>query len=187
MNEEIKEFRDGIFALRTRRFGTVAEIMIKAVYGFADSNSLAYDKKNEHTNERIEVKFSTVMKENDDKIREENIIEQCIKANLANRAMASYETNQYNFDCNIQQIKCSEFDVLYYGLFFSDRIEIYKMSNSEVLSCQGYSNKQHRGNEGEGQFHLNQDNIEHHRTRFFERNLTYEELYNIFRNIKELV
>lgn len=25
MNDEIKEFRDGIFALRTRRFGTVAE------------------------------------------------------------------------------------------------------------------------------------------------------------------
>ena len=28
-NEVIDEFRDGIFALRTRRFGTVAEIMIK--------------------------------------------------------------------------------------------------------------------------------------------------------------
>lgn len=25
---EIKEFRDGIFALRTRRFGTVAEIIL---------------------------------------------------------------------------------------------------------------------------------------------------------------
>jgi len=26
----IEEFRDGIFALRTRRFGTAAEIMIKS-------------------------------------------------------------------------------------------------------------------------------------------------------------
>ncbi|MCM1264764.1 MAG: hypothetical protein NC200_01075 [Candidatus Gastranaerophilales bacterium] len=187
MNEDIKEFRDGIFALRTRRFGTVAELMIKFVYGFEDSKSLAYDKTNQQTNERIEVKFSTVMKENDDKIRDNNVVEQCIKANLANRAMASFETGKYNFDCNIQQIKCSEFDVLYYGLFFSDRIEIYKMTNTQVLSCQGYSNKQHRGNEGEGQFHLNQDNIEHHRKMFFERVLTYEELYNTFQNTKQLV
>ena len=29
-DELIEEFRDGIFALRTRRFGTVAEIMIKS-------------------------------------------------------------------------------------------------------------------------------------------------------------
>ena len=32
---EIKEFRDGIFALRTRRFGTVAEIMIKYLYNMS--------------------------------------------------------------------------------------------------------------------------------------------------------
>ena len=31
MTNEIKEFRDGIFALRTRRFGTVAELMIEAL------------------------------------------------------------------------------------------------------------------------------------------------------------
>ena len=28
----IEEFRDGIFALRTRRFGTVAEIMVKRLW-----------------------------------------------------------------------------------------------------------------------------------------------------------
>lgn len=182
MEQNIKEFRDGIFALRTRRFGTVAELMIKFLYGFRDSQSLAYDKKNIDTDERIEVKFSTVMKENDDKIREDNAIEQCVKANLANRAMASFEVTKFNFDCNIQQIKCSEFDVLYYGLFFSDKIEVFKMMNLEVLSCAGYSNKQHRGNEGEGQFHLNQDNIEFHRTNFLQKVITYEELYKLFQN-----
>lgn len=36
MNDEIKEFRDGIFALRTRRFGTVAELMIEALYSFTN-------------------------------------------------------------------------------------------------------------------------------------------------------
>ena len=175
----IDEFRDGIFALRTRRFGTVAEIMIKRLYNFEESGSLAFDKKNKDTNERIEVKFSTVMKENDDKIRDNNVIEQCIKGNLANRAMSSSDVGTYAFDCNIQQVKRKEFDVLYYGLFFADQIEIFRMKSSEILGCPGYSDKQHRGNEGEGQFHLNQDNISYHRKQHLQRTLTYEELYKL--------
>ncbi len=180
-DEKVLEFRDGIFALRTRRFGTVAEIMIKKLYNFEESDSLAFDKKDIKTNERIEVKFSTVMKENDDRIRDDNVIEQCVKANIANRAMSSDEIGKYNFDCNIQQVKRKEFDVLYYGLFFADVIEIYKMSSKEILSCPGYSDKQHRGNEGEGQFHLNQDNIEYHRKNHEVLVLSYQELYDLFK------
>ena len=102
--EEIKEFRDGIFALRTRRFGTVAEIMIKHLYNMSEAHNLAFDKYSE-TEGRVEVKFSTVMKENDDKIRDTNVIEQCKKANLANRAMVSDDIDKgIPFDCNIQQV-----------------------------------------------------------------------------------
>jgi len=178
----INEFRDGIFALRTRRFGDVAEIMIKKLYNLQDSNSLAFDKKSSDTDERIEIKFSTVMKENEDKIREDNIITQCIKANLANRAMSSTEVIEYKFDCNIQQVKPKEFDILYYGLFFADRIEIFKMSSDEISDCPGYSDKQHRGNIGEGQFHLNQNNIDYHRSHYFVCALSYGELYDLFNN-----
>ena len=162
-DEKVLEFRDGIFSLRTRRFGTVAEIMIKKLYNFEESGNLAFDKKDIKTNDRIEVKFSTVMKENDDKIRDDNVIEQCLKANLANRAMTAEEIENYNFDCNIQQIKRKEFDVLYYGLFFADIIEIFRMNSNEILSCPGYSDKQHRGNEGEGQFHINNTNMNIHK------------------------
>ena len=49
--------------------------------------------------------------------------------------------------------------IRYYGLFFADKILIFKMSSSEVLKCPGYSNKQHRNNIGEGQFHINNDNL----------------------------
>ena len=44
MNDEIKEFRDGIFALRTRRFGTVAELMIEALYSFTKSHNQFHDR-----------------------------------------------------------------------------------------------------------------------------------------------
>jgi len=177
--EEIAKFRDGIFALRTRRFGTVAEIMIKKLYHMSESHDLAFDKFSE-TEGKVEVKFSTVMRENDDKIREANVIDQCNKANLASRAMNSWEVDKgIDFDCNIQQVKTNEFQVLYYGLFFADTIEIYEMTREQVLACPGYSNKQHRGNEGEGQFHLNQGTIQFHRQNYLKQVLTYEELYNL--------
>lgn len=181
--EEIKEFRDGIFALRTRRFGTVAEIMIKHLYNMSEAHNLAFDKYSE-TEGRVEVKFSTVMKENDDKIRDTNVIEQCKKANLANRAMVSDDIDKgIPFDCNIQQVKTNEFQVLYYGLFFADCVEIFEMTREQVLLCPGYSNKQHRGNEGEGQFHINQGTIQFHKNHYFKKCLSYEELYELFENI----
>lgn len=40
-------------------------------------------------------------------------------------------TGRYSFDCNIQQVKRKEFDLLYYGLFFADKIEVYKMTSKE--------------------------------------------------------
>ena len=179
MNSEIREFRDGIFALRTRRFGTVAELMIEALYNFTQSHNQFHDRYDEVGHQRIEIKFSTVMKENEARINRSNSIDQCKKANVANRALNSTDMYRYDFDCNIQQVKRLEFDVLYYGLFFADRIAIFKMHSDEILSCYGYSDKQHKGNEGEGQFHLNRSSIAYHMENHFVQWLTYEELYNL--------
>lgn len=44
MNAETREFRDGIFALRTRRFGTVAELMIEALFRFHKSMNQFHDR-----------------------------------------------------------------------------------------------------------------------------------------------
>jgi len=180
MDSKIKEFRDGIFALRTRRFGTVAELMIRKLINLSNAQNQFHDLYDAANGKRVEVKFSTVMKENEAVINESNVIDQCIKANLAKRAMASTEIGTHRFDCNIQQVKRKEFDILYYGLFFADRIAIFSMESSEVLNCYGYSDFQHKGNKGEGQFHLNQDSIDYHFKNHFKQWLTYEELYELF-------
>ena len=41
----IEDFRNGIFSLQTRRFGNVAEIMIKKIYNMSNSNVLNFDKE----------------------------------------------------------------------------------------------------------------------------------------------
>lgn len=43
----------------------------------------------------------------------------------------------------------------------------------------GYSDKQHRGNVGEGQFHINNKNISEHE-KYLDKKVTYEELYELF-------
>ncbi len=180
MEDKILEFRDGIFALRTRRFGTVAELMIRRLINVSRGRNQFHDLYDEAAGKRIEVKFSTVMKANKSTINENNLIEQCLKATVSNRAMKSDEIYVHNFDCNIQQIKRTEFDILYYGLFFADRIAIFKMNSSDVLNCYGYSDFQHKGNKGEGQFHLNQLSIDFHFENHFLQWLSYEELYELF-------
>ena len=177
----IEKFRDDIFALRTRRFGNVSEIMVQRMFKLENSNTLNYDKFDSATKDRIEIKFSTVMKANNSSINDRNVVEQILNANVSQRAIKYSKTNKYNFDCNIQQIKCDEYDILYYGLFFADKILIFKMTSDETIKCPGYSNKQHRNNEGEGQFHINNKNIEYHKKKHFITEINYSELYNLIK------
>lgn len=179
-NKKRLAFHDGIFALRTRRFGKIAEIMIKRLYGFNDSKTLNYDLFDSRLNERIEVKFSTVQRACN-RINDSNVLSECIHAAaVSNRVIASHEIATIQFDCNIQQIKCREFDVLYYGLFFLDEIQIYLMTSQQVPNAPGYSNKQHRGNVGEGQFHINNETFAEHQAHLVRR-LSYDELYDLLK------
>lgn len=178
---EILQFRDGIFALNTRRFGSVAEIMIKKLFGFEDSGTIMYDLFDLIHNARIEVKFSRVMKENSEKICDDNVLSQCLEAAfLENRSLESNELELNRFDSNIQQIKRDNFDVLFYGLFFTDCIEIFTINAIDIPSVPGYSDYQHYGNKGEGQFHISNNSIYFHRQNYFKMALTYNDLFELF-------
>ena len=128
----------------------------------------------------IEVKFSRATKSNLKTIQEDNVIDQCLSAgNLGNRTFNKANATKTAFDSNIQQVKCRNFDILYYGLFYADSIEIFCIESTHVKDIPGYSNKQHDGNIGEGQFHLNNKTIESHRELYFKKKLTYQQLYNV--------
>lgn len=180
LDYNIQDFRNGIFALNTRRFGAVAEIMIKKLYQFEKSNQISYDLYDAEQDIRIEVKFSRATRGYSERINEENIIEQCLlESNFDNKSLNSNDVAYYSFDSNIQQVKTRCFDYLFYGLFFLDRIEIYGIDSRNVYSLPGYSDHQHAGNSGEGQFHLNNNSIDFHRKNYFQRALTYHELFTM--------
>jgi hypothetical protein len=178
------KLRDGIFALRTRRFGTVAEFMVKRMEKCGKARNQFHDLYDDIRQRRIEVKFSVVQKKANTPISEETVL-QCIEeATSENRMIAFAEWANYEFDCNIQQIKRVEFDVLYYGLFFSDCINIFRITSSQINeNASGgliyYSDFQHKGNEGEGQFHINHETLPIHLTNYLYQTLTYDELYRL--------
>lgn len=179
-----QKLRDGIFALRTRRFGSVAECMVRRLWKYGKAKSLFHDLFDEQMNQRIEVKFSTVQRNANRTVTEETVLG-CIEDAISEREPVPFSQWQnYLFDCNIQQVKRREFDVLYYGLFFSDCVKIFRIESSRIRGKAdggiiGYSNKQHKGNVGEGQFHINEKTLQIHLDNYSHRTLTYDELYKL--------
>ncbi len=182
MNGE--KLRSGIFALRTRRFGSVAECMVKRLRKLGKATNLFHDLFDEKTSQRIEVKFSVVQKKSEQTVTEQTVL-QCIEdATAENRMVAFSKWREHEFDSNIQQVKRAEFDVLYYGLFFSDCIKIFRINSVDIRTRRGggdigYSDKQHKGNVGEGQFHITDKNLQIHLDKYFHKTLTYDELYQL--------
>jgi len=176
---DAQTLREGIFALNTRRFGSVTEVMIKRLGKLQDGRNQFHDLYDDIKRHRVEVKFSVASKKAKMPVREDNVL-QCIEQAIdQNRMVPLARWREFEFDCNIQQVKRAEFDVLYYGLFFSDKVLIFSIESGEIGPQIYYSDKQHKGNVGEGQFHLNQDTLQIHLDRYLYKELTYEELLEL--------
>ena len=63
------------------------------------------------------------------------------------------------FDMNFQQIKVKCADVFIWIAVWRDKIRYWVLNSEEVKTNKYFSKGQHRGNKGEGQLHLNQENI----------------------------
>lgn len=170
-----EELRDGIFALNTRRFGTVAEIMVKKLKGLGKAKNLWHDLFDATGGKRIEVKFSRVG-QNLDKLTEDNLLECILREQGTDRRVKFANWQSHRFLCNIQQVKKTEFDGLYYGMFFDDCIKIFYIEPKDIDASIGYGDKQHKGNTGEGQFHITEKTLQTHLDRHLVRTLTYNEL-----------
>jgi len=171
--------RDGIFALQTRRFGSVAEVMIFRLIKCGRAQNQFHDLYDDAAKHRIEVKFSKVQKAAETVIAESTVLKCIEEATSRKRMVPVGEWKQNTFDCNIQQVKQAEFDVLYYGLFFADKVLIFRITSGEIGQKFAYSDKQHKGNVGEGQFHINQDTLQVHLDNYLYQQLTYDELFKL--------
>ena len=190
----IDKFKNEIFGLNTRKFGNVVEIIIhnliekeKDVKSVNESLNLSYDRiieYNAFTIKKSEIKGSKALIKSKTSITRENIFRVLVGNNI--KKIIDFKNRLIKkWDCNIQQIKTKLFDILYYSIFFDDCILVFKITPDKIKSDRNlnYSNKQHRGNEGEGQFHVTNKNIDYHIANYLYKRLTYEELYDELSNI----
>lgn len=116
-------------------------------------------------NKKIEASYSGdydfILLNNEDKIRIEVKASRAVDADsdepLYVKAL-SYGTKN-RFWMNFQQIKPAHCDVFVWMAVWRDTIKYWVLSSNEVLNNRYYSKGQHRGNNGEGQLHLKEDNI----------------------------
>lgn len=78
-------------------------------------------------------------------------------ASMSEKALAS--DSEKRFLMNFQQIKADLCDVFVWIAVWRDAIRYWVLSSQEVKSSPHYSKGQHRGNVGEGQLHVRNDNI----------------------------
>ncbi len=168
--------RDGIFSLHTRRFGSIPELIVRALAQLGEARNQFHDLYDDLNDHRVEVKFSRVLHQNEVPVKPGSLLAAIDGARPPERMVAREEAEQTAWDCNIQQVKRAEFDVLYYGLFFSDLVVCFRATSEDVPTIGGYSDFQHKGNVGEGQFHLKPTNFSDHMQRFHYANLDYDQV-----------
>lgn len=181
------EFKQGLLRLHTRQFGSVVETVVKLLADYQSSGQLDFDLIDAESGKRIEVKSSRVQKKSRLPKDDPGKIYDFIMDNSSRRRfLRQDQAAKVDFDCNIQQVKTDLFDVMYYLLFFYDVIEVFQIEKGEILSDTNlnYSNKQHRGNEGEGQFHINTKNYQYHKDSYYQGSITYEDLIEVLRKGK---
>jgi hypothetical protein len=155
--------REYIFKLKSKQFNSFAQSLIKN--NFSHRGTL-----------NIRVNFIKALSPLNKIDSIEQLLFSIVNDAPVNRMFKSTEWKKYKFDCNIQQIKKKSFDILYYGIFFSDKVQIFKITPELINDAIQYSDKQHKGNIGEGQFHLNNRTYQYHLDNFLEKELTYEQI-----------
>ncbi|MHB1937099.1 MAG: hypothetical protein ACYCOR_11000 [Acidobacteriaceae bacterium] len=97
----------------------------------------------------------------DDKIRIEvkasRVVDSGSDDPLYVKALSSDSTKP--FWMNFQQVKPKCCDVFVWIAVWRDKIGYWVLASHELENHKGYSKGQHRGNTGEGQLHIRQDNI----------------------------
>jgi len=151
--------------------------MTKIIKGLEKSDDLSYDKK--LGNKKAEVKVSRAFTKAEP-ITEENICEVLMQDNSV-RLIEDKNKFQEKWDCNIQQVKPNCFDILWYGIFLKDAIYIFEVPSESITKDSNiqYSDKQHRGNIGEGQFHLKNSNIQYHINKYLYTKIDYNKLWKL--------
>ena len=110
-----------------------------------------------------------------------------VQGDVVAKVMSPLSNEYVNFDseedflCNFQQVKPAEFGVIHYGIFFNDVIMLFKATSIQIENDAKiyYTDKQHKGNVGEGQFAITRRHIQHHLDNYLTEVMSWEKFVEI--------
>ena len=253
---EIKEkLLSQLHRLSPKKTGLFYETFNREKNDLLPSNDTFFDALTK-TGKRVEIKASRALTFIEDE--PENLFEQLLDSGA--EFISFYDSLNVKFNCNIQQVKTSEFDILNYCIFFYDVILEFKINSFEIKNDNvdfmlhklakdvskikndeakivmsrldeinwsdsrrlnhfikqfvevfkdvknkdlidlykhsgvlseayknfrlGYSDKQHKGNVGEGQFHITNKNFLFHLENNFVKAYNYKDFIEVLTNNK---
>ncbi len=182
------EVRNGFMLSSSRKFGEkFVESVIRNKYRLKESKTRLYDAKNANA-EKCEIKGVRAWRE--DATKPISFLDE-IKAesrkmgsdapnNPLNRMVTFNDFIKEQIIANVQNIKLSNFDILYYCVFYKDRVQVFRCKN-EVVSdihrwCPNHGSKEKGQN---GQFPISKDNIDWHLDHCLVDTMSYDEIYQI--------
>lgn len=183
MDDRAAKIRNGIFSSAQRTYGEkYMEPIIRFLYGLSPSNTAENDGVDQD-GLFYEIKCSQVLAPNPlpitvgsnlySKIMQENA------ASIEDRIVFFEDAYDVSFNCNIQNIKRDDFDVLLYVLLFADEIHVYSIDSEDIESeISNWCGKHGRYDEEgkSGQFSINNRNLADHEERFLIDVFTWEDI-----------
>jgi len=183
----IENFRNGIFVASSRTYGEkIIEPIIRKILGLHESNTDENDAVNDN-GEFLELKASKVLKAT---LKKKNLslVERVLLENdndELSRLIKFDDCLESKYLSNIQNVKRDHFSELIYVLLFEDCIKIFKSNRKSISTIPNWCDKHGRYDaEGKsGQFGITKNNIQWHLDRNLTHTLTWNEVYEISKDI----
>jgi len=172
-----------IVAMSPKKIGTFLEDILQYHFNIEDNGNVNSENDGKKDGKNIEIKCSRVIYDN---IGEhEDKYEYLINSKKTLLSIDKLLTDK-KYDCNMQQVKPGYFDEIYYTILTQEGFIVFKMTSDQVLTDKNitYSDKQHRGNTGEGQFHLKKSNIEYHINTYMIDTISWKTVIEVLKKIK---
>lgn len=171
------DFKNGITSLSNKHFGLVNESLVKALFRFQDSGHRHFDLKDGQ--ERIEVKFSRAKRK--ERYKAADPLDVIFRPRQDELVYLQEALDGETFACNLQHIKPSEFDILFYGIYFADRVLVFLLTKDDLTDPNLCFGRQSLGNVLERQFRVDSRNLAYHMENYLLLTLSYSDTLNIFR------
>lgn len=170
------DFKNGIVSLGNKHFGLINETLVKSLFDLQDSGHKHFDLKDGQL--RIEVKFSRAKRK--ERVGSGRPLDVIMRPRQDELIYLHEALDGEPFSCNLQHIKPSEFDLLFYGVYFADRVLVFLLTKDDLqdpLLCFG---RQSLGNVLERQFRVDNRNLAYHMRNYLLLTLSFSDTFHLF-------